>query len=58
MFTWTVADRSDGDSDVSVGGAGEQTRRARNREADRQTYRQDGQKEVSDICSGQLMTPG
>lgn len=39
-------------------GAGEQTRRARNREADRQTYRQDGQKEVSDICSGQLMTPG
>lgn len=39
-------------------GAGEQTRRARNREADRQTYRQNRQKEVSDICSGQLMTPG
>lgn len=39
-------------------GAGEQTRRARKREAERQTVRQDRHKEVSDICSRQLMTPG
>lgn len=38
-------------------GAGEQTRRPRNREADWATRQTDRQKEVLDICSRQLMTP-
>lgn len=59
MFTPAMADRSDRDSDTSVGwgweGGGSRAdkegKEGRRRRKDRQT-------EVSDICSRQLTTPG
>ena len=54
MFTRSTADRSDRDGDMSVGGwrtDEEERRRQTDRQKDRQT-------EVSDICWGQLTTPG